>query len=245
MDLFTIPSKERLNEYLIFLGLLMIACAFVGILYLGEYVDIGVFVMGFSVAGVTSTYTGLGLCYRKKVFKHHFQEIEELQSAKIAEIEELQSAKIAEIEELRRNRWFRGMARPSWLNDAHEVEIEVKFVFPFLEFLGYQTNEMQLQVAVPLQEGSQQTILKADWVLRDAHRNALVVIEAKAPCKSLDETVRKQARSYAFHLGAPVYIVTNGNQIQIFHIGVIEDRCLISCNTSQLADNWMDIQQDE
>ena len=254
MDLFTVPIKarnwqnrylpcERSNVYLIFLGLLMIACALLGVRYLGEYVDIGAFVMGCSVAGATSMCTGLGLCYRKKVFKHHFQEIEALQSAKIAEIEKLQSAKIVEIEKLRRKRWFHSLARPPWQDNAPEVEIEVKFVFPFLEFLGYRTDEMQLQVAVPLQEGSQPTVLKTDWVLRDANRNALVVVEAKAPCKTLDEAAREQARSYAFRLAAPVYILTNGKQIQIFHLGVVEDRCLISCSTSQLAENWVGIQR--
>lgn len=179
--------------------------------------------------------------YRSK--RHFEREIQDMRAAHQREIRDLTSAKIEVIEKARMARWFRSLAKSPWQANAREVEIEAKFVFPLLKYLGYEESEMELRAPVTLQEGSRETKLEADWVLRSDAGGALVVVEAKAPSQPLTENVRKQARSYAFRLEAPVYIITNGKELQIFHRGVLKDRCFLSCSTRQIGESWEAIQQ--
>jgi hypothetical protein len=106
------------------------------------------------------------------------------------------------------------LAAYHWRDDTPEVEVEVKLVFPLLKYLGYAEDEIALRMPVHLVEGSKETTLQADWA------------------------VQNQARPYAFYLEAPVYIITNGKQIKIFHRDVLQDQCKVSCNTSRLGEHW-------
>ncbi len=159
------------------------------------------------------------------------------------EVRQMESAGVARLEELQRQAWFRKLESVSWPRSTPEVEVEAKFVFQLLKYLGYDESMMELRTSVPVKEGSRNSVITADWVARDEHEHALVVIEAKAPRKALTEDVRKQARSYAFRLGAPIYMITNGVSLQVFCLGVVEDRCLVNCEVSQLADSWEQIEK--
>jgi len=170
------------------------------------------------------------------------QKTTELKATHEKTVLELLSRKADELRGVELEYWLQSLANPPWTRDAREIEIEVKFVSPLLRHLGYRTEDMALRVSVPIQEGSKKTTREADWVVRNEKGDALLVVEAKAPAKPLGENVAKQARSYAFRLGAPVYITTNGNQLEIFQRGVLEDRCAISCDTNQLAEKWETIQ---
>jgi type I site-specific restriction endonuclease len=88
---------------------------------------------------------------------------------------------------------------------------------------------------------------EADLVLWDVYtssyeRKAFAVIEAKAPNRPLDE-FQAQVRSYAFSLDAPIYVITNGKDFQVFRRGVQKDICVINCAVSSLANNWSLIEQ--
>lgn len=170
--------------------------------------------------------------------QQHAAEVRRLRQAHRSELRQLESSNEAQCDTARRERWFDALRRVPWREAAPEVEIEAKFVFQLLQFLGYEEDDMELRTSMPVQEGSRQTTLQADWVVRDALSHALMVIEVKAPHSALDDVVREQARSYAFRLGAPVYTITNGRELQIYHLGVVKYSLVLSCGSAELRDNW-------
>jgi hypothetical protein len=193
--------------------------------------------------GGISIGLGAGLWYREEAKKRHQQKLDKLGAFHQQALDTLTVAKIGELERLQLKSWLKAMRKPPWKDKIPEVEVEAKFVFPLLRYLGYEDNDMTMRVPIPMQEGSSKVTGEADWVIWDRDGNALIIVEAKAPSVLLSEAVAKQARSYAFRLGAPIYITTNGKEIQIFHRGIIEDRCVLSCTTSQLSKNWEAIQE--
>jgi hypothetical protein len=154
------------------------------------------------------------------------------------EIRALEEAGLADLERRQRHAWLEALRDPPWDPRACEVEIEAKFILPLLTYLGYREENVQMRVRVPIQEGSTQTTIEADWVARDARGHALVVVEAKAPGVPLGTPVTEQARSYAFRLGAPLYMTTNGVTLEIYRRGVVRDHYLFGCATRRLRDNW-------
>lgn len=165
-------------------------------------------------------------------------EIQRLHQAHRAELRTLEAARADDCDAARRERWFDSLRKIPWRDGAPEVEIEAKFVLQLLQFLGYEDEDMELRTSVPVQEGSKQITLQADWVVRDALGQALMVMEVKAPDAPVDDAAREQARSYAFRLGAPVYCVTNALELQIYHLGVVKDSLVFSCRSSDLRDEW-------
>jgi type I site-specific restriction endonuclease len=146
---------------------------------------------------------------------------------------------------LSRERWFRRIARVSFKGEG---EVKVKFVNSLVSFLGYQESDFELEVPVRFQIGRNSNIQgKADWVLYEKtasnHRNAFVIIEVKEPNIVLDSAARDQARSYAMGLNAPIYVITNGRNIQIFRRGIQEDIRIVNCTVSNLAEEWDVINQ--
>ena len=170
--------------------------------------------------------------------QHHAAELRRLHQAHRSRIRQLESAGAVQCDEARREQWFDALRKTPWRDGAPEVEVEAKFVYQLLQFLGYEVEDMELRTSLPVQEGSKQTTLHADWVVRDALGQALMVIEVKAPDMPVSDAVREQARSYAFRLGAPVYAITNGLELQIYHLGVVKDSLVLSCRSSDLRANW-------
>ena len=121
-----------------------------------------------------------------------------------------------------------------------EIEVEVKFIYPLVKFLGYSSDEFNLRKNVALKMGSQEAVGEVDWVLWDrggaeGERKPHVIIEAKAATRALDESVVAQARSYAFALGAPYYLVTNGRELVLYRRGVEKDESVVAINPSNIT----------
>lgn len=155
-----------------------------------------------------------------------------------------QSARIEEVREASFKEQLGTLSAAPVREGAPEVEVEAKYIYPLLTYLGYQGNQMNLRVPVPMQEGSRRTVRQADWVVRAQDSGeALVVVEAKAPRHELDDVVAKQARSYAFRLEAPVYVTANGRQLCVYHRGVLRDQRVLQCNTQALRENWDRVEQ--
>lgn len=100
-----------------------------------------------------------------------------------------------------------------------EKEVEIRFVIPLLEHLGYSEDDRADGYPVEQVVGVRKTKTEADFVLFDgANRckdSALLVVEAKNVGKKIADHV-SQARSYAMFLGTPYYLVTNGDDIRVF-----------------------------
>lgn len=100
-----------------------------------------------------------------------------------------------------------------------EREVEIRFIVPLLDRLGYDENDREDGYPVEIFEGVRKSTKEADFVLFDGPNrskdNALLVVEAKATGKKIQEYIG-QARTYAIWLGTPYYLVTNGDEIRVF-----------------------------
>lgn len=100
-----------------------------------------------------------------------------------------------------------------------EKEVEIRFVLPLLERLGYTEEDRADGYPVEQVVGVRKTKTEADFVLFNglnrSKDSALLVVEAKNVGKQLADHVG-QARSYAMFLGTPYFMVTNGNDIRVF-----------------------------
>jgi hypothetical protein len=139
-----------------------------------------------------------------------------------------------------RRDWLKHLADTPYENEA---EVESKFVFPLVQSLGYSVRDFSRRVPVGLRLGEQALAGEADWVLWEAGHpggepSALAVIEVSPPDQTLDESVQARARSYAFGVGAPVYLITNGKQLQLYRRDVRTDPLLLECNVEEFAACW-------
>jgi hypothetical protein len=100
-----------------------------------------------------------------------------------------------------------------------EKEVEIRFVLPLLERLGYSEEDRADGYPVEQVVGVRKTKTEADFVLFNglnrSKDSALMVVEAKNVGKKLADHIG-QARSYAMFLGTPYFLVTNGDDIRVF-----------------------------
>lgn len=140
--------------------------------------------------------------------------------------------------------------REGWLKNlrnlvyANEVEVEIKFVYPLLLYLGYQDTDFSVRYKVQIQAGREQLQKEADWVIwkrKGSDTKATLVIEAKSPLQPLDSIVQNQGRSYAFSMNAPKYVLTNGIDLMVYERGIESDRCSIQVPVRDLATRWLEL----
>lgn len=140
-----------------------------------------------------------------------------------------------------RNEWFLEIADANYNS---ELEVEVKFVYLLMRFLGYGINDLKMRVSVEVQVGRQRASGIADWVVyNEKMGKPFLVIEAKEPNQLLTSAVQEQARSYAYGLSAPLYMVTNGKEVRIYERKIDSDLEVISFLTKEIAQNWYQMEQ--
>jgi hypothetical protein len=133
-----------------------------------------------------------------------------------------------------RQKWSNELPRNIYRN---EVEVEIKFVYPLLRFLGYSSNDLQARVDTPVQVGRKKEVPTADWVILK-NGKPFFIIEAKKHNQQINEEVLAQARSYAYGLNISHYAVTNGREFSIYTRGNESDTRIMRCNIEQLEENW-------
>jgi len=180
----------------------------------------------------------------ERVLLRHAEESEQALTERITTLEQLVEELKRDALQVSRDEWLKDIRRTSYRN---EIEVEVKFIHPLLRFLGYDGNDFQIRVPVTVQVGRKQTRGEADWVIwgatPESEHQAVIVIEAKEPGQQLDTTVQEQARSYAFGLNAPMYVLTNGRQLQVFRRGIQHDTCVVDCDVNSMLNSWTMIEQ--
>jgi len=129
-----------------------------------------------------------------------------------------------------------------------EIEVEIKFVYPLVTFLGYSDDDLFVRAPTKWAFGSGQLLEgAADWAVYDPSpaqgSRPKFIIEAKKPTVSIDESVQSQARSYAVALGAPYYLVTNGRSIHLYEFALTGDRCILACDARQLPKFWSTLER--
>lgn len=147
-------------------------------------------------------------------------------------------AKIASI-----SRTSMNAVRESWFEEiknleyASELEVESKFVYPMMRYLGYPAKALRMRVEVVIRVGRSDIKGIADWVVYEADKPK-IVIEAKADSQWLDNQVQEQARSYCFALNVPMYILANGKEIKVYLRGVGSDELVFHSHVADLSQKW-------
>ena len=133
--------------------------------------------------------------------------------------------------------WIKSLSTRFYEN---EVAVEIKFVLPLLTYLGYSLDEMRIRVPVSLQAGTQSIDCTADWTVtqKSEHDESKMIIEVKSPNVSLGDSVKRQARSYAYALDISKYVITNGRQIIVFERGVERDREILNLTVEEFEQEW-------
>jgi predicted type IV restriction endonuclease/tRNA1(Val) A37 N6-methylase TrmN6 len=96
----------------------------------------------------------------------------------------------------------------SQLNEMKEDQIKWLFIEPLFEALGWEKKDIEKEA----------TVLKgrADYLLRNENKGALV-IEAKKTSVSLLEEEGRQAVSYAYHQQIKFAVLTNFKSLRVYH----------------------------
>lgn len=120
---------------------------------------------------------------------------------------------------LRQNATYVWLSTVASKQFGSEKEVEIRFVIPLLDRLGYGEDDRADGYPVDQVVGVRKIRTEADFVLFDGRNrtrdNALLVVEAKSAGKRLADYVQ-QARSYAMFLGTPYFLVTNGDDIRVY-----------------------------
>ena len=167
---------------------------------------------------------------------------DQLAKQKIAHGAELQNA-VARARQESFVAWCEAMKTVTFRN---EIEVEVKLIYPLLRHLGHLDADIDIRFPVALKLGSQATSGVADWVVwrrggTAGPRQVLLVVEAKSPTQQLDDGAIGQARSYAFALNAPYYLISNGIRISLFKRGVEQDSLESSAEVGAIQSRWQSI----
>ncbi|MBD0416278.1 type I restriction enzyme HsdR N-terminal domain-containing protein [Oryzicola mucosus] len=125
---------------------------------------------------------------------------------------------------------------------SNEATVEIWFVLPLLEALGHNPLHIDSKVAVAFQEGRKQRPGRkpeADFVVYAekpfSRATSLIVVESKHPNEPLDDG-KEQGESYAQNLRAPVLLLTNGEQLEVWQLQqTSESERIFSCVVADLA----------
>ena len=93
-----------------------------------------------------------------------------------------------------------------------EEDMKIKVLIPYLQYLGYETNEMKFEEKIQVNIGTKSTTIRSDIAIF-VNGKAEMYIDAKTPVRSLSEKDVLQVESYAKLSGRPhaIYgVVTNG-----------------------------------
>ena len=142
-------------------------------------------------------------------------------------------------------KWF---ARTAELRLGSEREVEMHFVSPLFEQLGYSEEQEAAGFGFVMWEGVRQHHAEADllYFARDTHDidkgDPLVLVECKAVGKGPDAGLG-QARSYAFWLKPAYYLVTDGDYLTVWNYqgGAVPDVRVCEARRATLREKFDDL----
>ena len=139
--------------------------------------------------------------------------------------------------------WFKSLEKRVF---ASEREVEQYFIAPILKKLNYTDEDCAIGFRLNIYSGVKKERKEVDFAVFDGllreKEKALVVVEAKSSEKKLTDDAFGQARSYAFALSTPYYIVTNGNQIIVFLFrgGQVKDNEVMNFTRQEFREKWQE-----
>ncbi len=127
------------------------------------------------------------------------------------------------------------------LSFGNEASVEIGFILPFLEVLGYDQSDISPKHSVIFQEGRLGRKPEADFIIfygpTHSKDTSLIAIEVKKPGEKL-ESAKLQCESYASNMRTPFMIVTDGVNIEIWQIQLsTESTLLLKSSVRELAES--------
>ncbi len=145
--------------------------------------------------------------------------------------------------------WFARMLERRF---GSESEVVHYFIRPLFEHLGYEEPDFAIEYPVVMHMGQKKVTLQADVVLfkrddhiEDSHNadNTLILADAKRFTKPIDADVVAQARSYAMWLSPVYYLLTNGDDVEVYlyKMTVADDFRVMSFKRVDLKTRWSEL----
>ena len=143
--------------------------------------------------------------------------------------------------------WF---DRISKLELRTEKEVEIKFIVPLLERLGYGDEDRYDGMPIRAAHGSKETTLVIDFALFNSAEESLrgqslLTVEAKREGRLIKQrevvNAQNQAKSYCLWTQCDFFMVTDGLLVQVFHIrrGRLDALSpLFECERADLKDQF-------
>jgi type I site-specific restriction endonuclease len=126
-----------------------------------------------------------------------------------------------------------------------EREVEYFFAIPLLQELGFFPEQFVVGFRVKMYEGVRKVEKEADMVVfaDDTKRDALIVVETKRAGRPLTEDVAGQAKAYSLWLRAPYCLLTNGDDVRVFHFRGPwhADVLLLAFSRAELQEKWTEL----
>ena len=121
-----------------------------------------------------------------------------------------------------------------------EREVETKFIYPLIRFLGYEFNDVHMQHSMNVPVGRQIVPAVADFIIDNPKtKEPFVVIEAKSTTQKLDLDVQNQARSICVHRKCPI-LSNNKMALRYLYIkrDVSQDVRLLAIDITNIQQYW-------
>lgn len=127
------------------------------------------------------------------------------------------------------------------LSFCNEASVEIGFILPFLEVLGYDQSDISPKHSVIFREGRLGRKPEADFIIfygpKQSKETSLIAIEVKKPGEKL-ESAKQQCESYASNMRTPFMIVTDGVNIEIWQMQLsTESTLLLKSSVRELAES--------
>lgn len=148
-------------------------------------------------------------------------------------------------------RYYQRHLRLKWFDQqryaiyADRLEVNTKFVYPFLQYLGYPDHALLQDRTITFQADEKRITGAIDWVVyrfdRLQRTEPAFIILTVDPKRGIDRTSEEKARSLAYGLSVPIYVVTNGKQLRIYSRGVRPISPRINANVVDFPFLWATI----
>ena len=121
----------------------------------------------------------------------------------------------------------------------NEAAVETRLVLPLLYALGYDESEIVPKAPIVFQQGKKGRKHEADFIVyHGVTHNAetsLIVVEVKSPDEGL-AGAKQQAESYAFSTRAPLLLLTDGVELEIWQLqAAMASECVLKAQVSSLV----------
>ena len=140
--------------------------------------------------------------------------------------------------------WFGSLPSAQYQN---RLEVNTRFVYRFLQFLGYPDAALRQDVPADIQADTINVRGHLDWLVHNMNGintltlgKACLAVRTLEPGSLIDELIVSQVRSCAFAEDVPLFVVTDGTRIEVYATKVKQQRAVMETSIDRLEFDWND-----